>query len=431
MDMVMKQILCYCLGLLSCTPALSQEWTFGQVEKLPATVNTAAEEAMPLLSPDGRTLYFTRFMDENNVGGKYTGQDVWVSKFDGTRWSKADNRNHLLNKNKNNNAVVGISADGQTLYLLNASSNRKVKGIYFSKNINGNWTDPELIPIEGIEPEGFVGFYVSPDFEVILISMKGTDSRGEEDLYVCVKSGSGVWSRPKNLGSAINTLGFEISPFLTGDKKRLFFSSNGHPGLGDADIFYSDRLYDSWETWTIPKNLGNKINSKKFDAYFSMRDSLAFFSSNRDNQVSDLYNAVVKSTTDKTQQEVEKIIAEAKSLLGDLGGTDSTRSRTASIFIEFDYGSGKIDSKAVDQLDKILTILRNREFNKITLIGYSEDFTSEPLNTELSNKRMQSIQGYLERALIPGLEVRYELKKSEKKKSSGKNGIELRYNRFE
>lgn len=428
MDMVMKRTLFYCLGLLTCLPATGQEWTFGQVEKLPATINTAAEEAMPLLSPDGRTLYFTRFMDENNVGGKYTGQDVWVSKFDGTRWSKADNRNHLLNKNKNNNAVVGVSTDGQTLYLLNASSNRKLKGVYFSKNINGNWTEPELIPIEGVDPEGFVGFYVSPDFEVILISMKGADSRGEEDLYVCVKNGS-VWSKPKNLGSAINTTGFEISPFLTADKKRLFFSSNGHQGLGDADIFYSDRLYNSWETWTIPKNLGNKINSKKFDAYFSIHDSLVYFSSNRDSQVSDLYTTTLKTTVAKAQQQMEKIIAEAESILGDLSAVDSASFKVESIFIEFDYKSGKIDNKAVGQLDKILDVLKNQKSNKITLIGYSEDFTSESLNTDLSSKRMQSISDYLGQASVPGgLKVIREFK-SGKNKPGGKNGIELRYSR--
>jgi len=84
------------------------------------------------------------------------------------------------------------------------------------------------------------------------------------------------------MGSTINSPGFEMSPFLSTDKKRLFFTSSGHPGLGNGDIFYSDRLYDSWEIWSAPKNLGEKVNSKYLDAYFSMYgDTIAYFSTNR------------------------------------------------------------------------------------------------------------------------------------------------------
>jgi hypothetical protein len=105
---------------------------------------------------------------------------------------------------------------------------------------------------------------------------------------------SGSWSKPKNLGSAVNTSGFEISPFLSQDKKRLYFSSNGHKGLGDADIFYCDRLYNSWDTWSTPRNLGEKLNSKNFDAYFAVYgDSLAYFSSNRNGKYSDVYRVRV------------------------------------------------------------------------------------------------------------------------------------------
>src|SRR5690606_5752797 len=58
----------------------------------------------------------------------------------------------------------------------------------------------------------------------------------------------------------------------------------------DADIFYSDRLYDSWETWSAPVNLGKSVNSAKFDAYFSTYgDSVAYFASNRDGRYSDIY----------------------------------------------------------------------------------------------------------------------------------------------
>jgi hypothetical protein len=96
------------------------------------------------------------------------------------------------------------------------------------------------------------------------------------------------------MGATLNTGGFEISPFLSADKKKLYFASNGRKGEGDADIYSSDRLYNSWETWSVPVNLGKVVNSPKFDAYFSIYgDSVAYFASNRASEFADLYQVKV------------------------------------------------------------------------------------------------------------------------------------------
>ena len=283
------------LSLFLPLPAISQIFEYAVPEKLPSAVNTDEEESSPLLSMDGSKLFFTRLLCPENIGGKYTGSDIWSIDHIGTTWGTADNIKINLN-NKNNNAVIGMSTAGDVLYLMDASSTSKINGIYISKRVNEMWTKSELIPLSGIESDGFVSFYASPELDVLFVSMNGKDSKGEEDLYVCIKEDSAVWSKPKNLGSTINTSGFEISPFLSADKRRLYFSSNGHPGLGDADIFYSDRLYDSWETWSIPKNLGTNINSTNFDAYFSQYgDSVAYFTSNRQSELSNIFKSKVAS----------------------------------------------------------------------------------------------------------------------------------------
>ncbi|MBL7877522.1 MAG: PD40 domain-containing protein, partial [Cyclobacteriaceae bacterium] len=215
--------------------SIAQELVFSDPIKLSSSVNSEDEELGIILSNDGKTMYFSRAFHDKNLGGKYAGTDIWMSKKDDQgNWMPAANVGKPWN-NKRSNSVIGINHDNTVVYLLNAYSNKS--GIAFSKLINDEWSDPEVIPIPGINRNDFVGFYVNPAFDVILISMKGADSFGEEDLYVSLKDSSGKWTEPKNLGPTLNTKGFEISPFLSSDKKRLFFSSNGHGGFGDADVF--------------------------------------------------------------------------------------------------------------------------------------------------------------------------------------------------
>lgn len=271
----------------------AQQYEFSEVTKLNSTVNSSAEEGLPLLSPDGKKLYFTRALSEQNEGGIYGGQDVWVADFTNGKWSKSTNK--LSINNRDNNSVIGIDREGKTLFFMDGSHGRRMNGIYMTRVQGMKLSKPELIPIPGIANLDFIGFYVSPDRDVIFISMKAADSRGAEDLYYSVKDAAGAWMVPRNLGATVNSTGFEIAPFLSADKKRLYFSSNGHGGSGDADIFYSERVYESWETWSVPVNLGPSINSGKFDSYFSIYgDSIAFFSSNRDGKYADIYQAKVK-----------------------------------------------------------------------------------------------------------------------------------------
>jgi hypothetical protein len=271
----------------------AQELVFGEPIKLSSNVNSEDEELGIVLSSDGKTMYFSRAFHDKNTGGKYAGTDIWMSKKDDEgNWMPAANVGRPWN-NKQSNSVIGINQDNTVVYLLNAYSNKS--GIAFSKLINGTWSDPEVISIPGINRNDFVGFYVNPAFDVILISMKGADSFGEEDLYVSLKDSFGRWIEPKNLGTTINTKGFEISPFLSKDKKRLFFSSNGHPGLGDADIFVAERLYDSWDVWTTPRNAGDKVNSSSFDAYFTSRgDTVGLFTTGKTGN-SEIFSVAMKS----------------------------------------------------------------------------------------------------------------------------------------
>ncbi|RYE56047.1 MAG: flagellar motor protein MotB [Sphingobacteriales bacterium] len=102
---------------------------------------------------------------------------------------------------------------------------------------------------------------------------------GGSDLYYCVRSGLGPWTRPVNLGKKINTEGNELFPHL--DKDVLYFASTGHPGLGGLDIFEVD--LKEMKAQGNPTNLGTPINSSKDDFALIISDDRknGFFSSNR------------------------------------------------------------------------------------------------------------------------------------------------------
>lgn len=271
----------------------AQFWSVSDPVQLAGAVNTIeAEESIPVFSRDSSILYFVRTFDKRNKGGE-SDQDIWYSirNSDG---AYSDCKLLKTLNNKFHNAILGLSSDANVMYLLNAYDGKKdmFKGISMASGSGTKWSNPEKISIPSLDVEGQAyGFHVSGDGKTIIISQNGPKSFGEEDLYVSEKTTSG-WSTPLHMGNVINSTGFEISPFLSKSKDTLFFSSNGMGGEGDADIFYSIKK-GSWTEWSVPVNLGAPINSPKFDAYFTYSGNQIYWSSNRANELSDIYAATI------------------------------------------------------------------------------------------------------------------------------------------
>jgi len=387
-----------------------QELIFTPPIALSSSINTNDEELAPVLSPDGNTLYFIRAFHEGNNGGKFAGSDIWMSRKDEQgQWMPAIRMDNSWN-NKRSNAVIGISANQSVVYLLNAYNNKS--GISFSKFLSGQWQQPEFIPVPGINRDDFVGFYVHPQFDVILISMKGKDTLGEEDLYISLKDSSGNWTEPRNLGPSINTSGFEISPFLSEDKKRLYFSSNGHGGYGDADIFYCERLFDSWETWGVPKNLGETINSSAFEAYFTIKAKDVFFVSNRVNaNLSDVYASSIR-------REVTEVFIDRKYLsskeIAELIGASVSNS------VSYNNNISALDENQRELLYFIANKLITKTEIKIQLTAFGLEGQGK-----LNNDRFRNIMAEL---MLSGIDnFRIQVTVIDSPLPADLNRIELRY----
>ncbi|WP_337042196.1 OmpA family protein [Emticicia sp. 17c] len=243
-------------------------------ENLGKGVNSRYREVAPIITPDGKTLFFTRQLHDQNIG-KEKNQDVWISKLqsDGT-WSEAENIKEPINTAEHN-AVTTISADGKTVFLVNIylPDGTYRQGLSRSKKTRTGWEFPKEVRINDYyNNAGYAEFSLAPNNKVLVMACKRKDTRGGKDLYVSFLTETGMWSKPVNMGN-INTVENESAPFIAADSKTIYFSTPGFAGYGDNDIFMSRRLDSSWTKWSEPENLGPLINTNKWDGYFTISAS--------------------------------------------------------------------------------------------------------------------------------------------------------------
>lgn len=279
--------------LLAClSVSLSAQAQQYELVKLSSKINSNADEGYPMLSHDANKIYFSRTFHHGNEGGEEGGQDVWYSDYNGKRWVKASNALTTIN-DEYNNVVSGWTYSGDTMYVqgsYDSKENLKAGISYIVKTDNG-WSEPEEVKVKGLLIKGqYYGMHVHPSSKYIIFSMNSFKTIGEEDLYVAIQNEKGGYDKPIHLGSVVNTTGYEISPFLSYDTKTLYFASNGLGGEGDVDIFKATRLDSTWTNWSKPENLGAPINSANYDAFFTIGvNGDAFFSSNRKEELADIY----------------------------------------------------------------------------------------------------------------------------------------------
>ena len=299
---------------LTCIPFINRAQRIVMKEypkALSGMVNTSAEELLPIMSPDGNRLYFVRSFYEQNIGGQNAGQDIWFTDKDELgRWKEAVNLKKL--NSELNNAVIGTHGNN-SLFLLNSYAGRattRTHGIALTYKVNDKWTAPVDFPFEIQVPGDIRSYYISPEQDVIIYATESADSYGKEDLHLYHKENN-AWEGPIHLDHNINSPGAEISPFLTHDKKVLFFSSNGHEGVGGFDIYMTERLDESsWEKWSPATNLGELINTEGFDAYFSTYPSgQSYYTSEGRSGSLDIYSAKI-SIVPESQSTDNQIVPE-------------------------------------------------------------------------------------------------------------------------
>lgn len=269
------------------------------VERLDTNVNSDFSELNPLLSPDGKTLYFSRKNHPENVGGVNDKEDIWYSELgaDG-KWSLAKNMGPQFNNAQPNfvNAVSSATPDGKAVVLILGNKyldkGKMLAGVSISNNVGGTWTKPKPIQIENdYNYNEKANYFLTNTRKALLMSVERDDTQGGRDLYVSFSKSDSTWTEPLNLGKVINTVGEESAPFLASDDKTIYFSSNGFSGYGGSDVYMSKRLDDTWTNWSAPENMGPDINTKLDDLFFNIPSTseFAYYSRGITNDNADIF----------------------------------------------------------------------------------------------------------------------------------------------
>lgn len=265
-------------------------------------INTADPEYFPTITVDGKTILFTRRIEDGRVPGSFKEQeDFFVSNLDNSSiWGKAvampDNVNTV-----NNEGAPTLGADGRSLVFVacpDASGidyglNRLGKGscdLFYTKKLGSRWSDPINLPgdVNSFHWESQPSLSSDGKTMYFVRGLRGRNATDNSDIYVTHLKEDGTWGVPERLPDYINTPKKEESVLIHPDGKTLYFASHGHVGMGGSDLYMS-RLKDDG-TWGMPINLGYPINTAydENSLMVSPEGEIAFFASNRDGGYGDL-----------------------------------------------------------------------------------------------------------------------------------------------
>jgi peptidoglycan-associated lipoprotein len=245
-------------------------------------INTPAAEYSPFFHDEH--LYFTSTRGDGKVykatGDNYS--DIYKVPSRGAivDTAKIEALPAIINWPNTNEGSVAISNNGRTMVFAKGNTGKR-KGnndvnLYITRYRNGRWAEPELMAVN--DPNAWNSNPAfSADGRTLYFSSNREGGFGGLDLYSATVNGRGRWGNVRNLGPQINTPEDEMFPSTSQDG-RLFFASNGHPGLGKLDIFVAERKGGKI---TIT-HLGKPMNSNKDDfGLFLYSPDRGFFSSDR------------------------------------------------------------------------------------------------------------------------------------------------------
>ena len=278
-------------------------------DNLGPTVNSQFSEYNPVISANGKMLVFTTKrrpkFDKDEAGDYY--EEIFYSQRDNGDWSEPVNITNQVEADGYCSSV-GLSHDGTMLFIYKFDG---IGNLFYSNFEGTRWSPMEKFhkPINTRAWES--NACLSPDGKTIYFTSSRKDALGAFDIYKSTLDEKGKWGDAINLGSTVNTIYNEATPYICQDGKTLYFASQGHINLGGFDIFYTKMKDDG--TWEKPKNLGFPANTPDDNLFYSPidlgRNFYSFAARNDGFGKEDIYRVKISKPDDEPEFMVKGMVA--------------------------------------------------------------------------------------------------------------------------
>lgn len=292
-----------------------------KISHLNSHINSEFPDYAPTINADETLMVFTSRRPEDNLNAAVAAdleyyEDIYYSEFKNGDWSQTRNMKGPLNTNYHNSSVA-LSPDGTEMVLYHDSNGGDL--FISTKGEKFEWSQPK--PMEGVNSEYLENSAsLTKDNKSIFFTSNRPGGYGGTDIYRADMGKGGRWTNIKNLGPQVNTELDEDGVFISASGKHLYFSSNGHAGMGDMDI-YRSALDTITGEWSEPLNLGYPINSPENDIYFVLNsdETDAYISSVRFQNIGeqDIYKVDMTNwkPVELGQQDYKDLFAESASIV--------------------------------------------------------------------------------------------------------------------
>ena len=350
---------------------------------LEGKVNSSFAEFVNTVSVDGEKLFFTRRIEYNDRSPQ---EDLFFfSLIDSTLTPLSFNTNF-------NEGAITVSPDGMMCVYTACDRQNSLGGcdLFIRRYISEyGWSQEYNLGVNVNSNQWETQASFSPDGRYLYFISNRGGGVGQDDIWRSEITSEG-FMQAENIGKPVNTKYNEMSPFLHPDNLTLYFSSDGHIGMGDYDIYVARRESSS-EGWQLPKNIGYPINTYNAENSLVVDNDgkTAYFSSNKNNGLEDIFvfdlpEPMQANAVSELELEIIKQSMGVEIVLKD---------------VTFPSNSYEIDSSSYAQLDQLIAYLKKQPDIEIEIQGHTDDIGSEYDNLILSQERARVVYDYLIKSL--------------------------------